>query len=157
MTRQSRHSPWNHRVFVLLAIALLLLTTSTALSEAPAAWQVQVKVQAPDPANPGGYVPVQGIDVAFMQGNMVPAPIVPTDEAGLAGMSLGGQGLGLVYLSRPYDTQTGAWQGYVYDEHLTHLGLVGDPGPVQITITLVPRSPGHGRSAAAEVIFAAGV
>lgn len=54
--------------------------------------------------------------------------------------------MGLVYLSRPYDTQTGLWQGYVYDEHLTYLNLVGDPGPVEITITLVPvgEAPGTG-------------
>ncbi len=131
-------------VFLLaLALAATLLFGAPAGATAPA-WQVEIKVQAPDPGQPGAFIPVPGIQVTFIQGESIFPPSSITGDDGLARMSLTGQGLVTVYLEKPAEMDSPPWDQYVFDEHTVYFSLNGTPGRAQATITLLPRAQSDG-------------
>lgn len=99
-------------------------------------FEITVLVQAPDPANPGAFLPIENMEVDLRGANQTRL----TGPEGLTTFTANSQGTDFVSLVLPDNPDLPPWAGYRLDAHETMI-VVGDKLTTYVTITLEPRDP----------------
>ncbi len=102
-------------------------------------FEITVLVQAPDPASPGAFVPVENMNVTLRGDGQ--SQSLFTGPEGLTTFTLHSPGSAFVSLELPDNPDLPPWAGYRLDAHETMI-VVGDKLTTYVTITLDPRVPG---------------